>query len=270
MRIAREGWKMTTHTNGTNSCASRTARTGRPSRVAGVLVILVAMGLASCSDDIVCPDDTIIVAPAITASIVESRLAAGDHTSVGVLCVADPLPNDFAVFISGRQIDDVALVLPLALHAALEDDDIVWQHGQDCSLRVITDVGVATATEVVPGAFAVEPPSDIAVTDTLNLSWSSADGADYYAVRCVIRSARDDSLVLERSVVDTTVSFGPDDITLSGSASGWVRATAGPLPDGGTDGNIAGEGWGFFAVSYYDSLCLFEFSVTEEVTVSPR
>ncbi len=245
-------------------------RGARARRVAGVLAVLVAMNLASCSDDIVCPDDTIVVAPAITATVVESRFAAGDLTSVDVLCVADPLPNDFAVFVSGRQIDDIGLVLPLALHAALEDDDIVWQHGLDCSLRVITDVGVATATEVVPGAFAVEQPADITVIDTLDISWDPAEDADYYTVRCVIRSARDDSLVLERSVADTTVSFGPDDITLAGSASGWVRATAGPLPDGGTDGNVTGEGWGFFTVSYYDSLCLFEFSVADTAPTSPR
>lgn len=232
--------------------------------------MLVAMSLASCSDDIVCPDDTIIVAPAITASVVESRLAGGDRTSVDVHCVADPLPNDFAVFVSGRQIDDIELVTPLALRAMLEDDDIVWQHGLDCSLRVITDVGVATAIEPVPGAFAVEPPADITVADTLSLSWAPADDADYYTVRCVIRSARDDSLVLKRSVVDTTISFSPDEITLPGPASGWVRATAGPLPDGGTDGNVTGEGWGFFTVSYYDSLCLFEFSVADTATTSPH
>ncbi len=239
-------------------------------RAAVVLAVLVAMSLVSCSDDIVCPDDTIIVAPAITASVVESRLAGGDRTSVEVHCVADPLPNDFAVFVSGRQIDDIDVVSPLALRATLDDDDIVWQHGIDCSLRVITDVGIATAIEPVPGAFAVEPPTDITVTDTLNLSWAPADDADYYTVRCVIRSARDDSLVLERSIADTTVSFGPDDITLAGSASGWVRATAGPLPDGGTDGNVTGEGWGFFTVSYYDSLCLFEFSVADTAPASPH
>ncbi len=232
--------------------------------------MLIAMSLVSCSDDIVCPDDTIIVAPSITASVVESRLAGGDNTSVDVLCVADPLPSDFAVFVSGRQIDDIGLVLPLALHASLEDDDIVWQHGFDCSLRVITDVGVATATEPVPGAFTVEPPADIAVTDTLSFSWTPADSADYYTVRCVIHGARDDSLVLERSVADTTVSFDPDDITMAGSASGWVRATAGPLPDGGTDGNVTGDGWGFLTVSYYDSLCLFEFSVADTAPASPH
>jgi len=237
-------------------------------RAAAVLAILVAMSLVSCSDDIVCPDDTIIVAPAITASIVESRLADVDRTSVDVHCVSDPLPNDFAVFVSGRQIDDIELVTPLALRATLEDDEIVWQQGLDCSLRVITDVGVATAIEPVPGAFAVESPPDITVADTLSISWEPANDADYYTVRCVIRSARDDSLVLERSVVGTTVSFGPDDITLPGSASGWVRATAGPLPDGGTDGNVTGEGWGFFTVSYYDSLSLFEFSVADTAAPS--
>ena len=104
-------------------------------RAAVVLAVLVAMSLVSCSDDIVCPDDTIIVAPAITASVVESRLAGGDRTSVEVQCVADPLPNDFAVFVSGRQIDDIDVVSPLALRATLDDDDIVWQHGIDCSLR---------------------------------------------------------------------------------------------------------------------------------------
>jgi len=252
------------------SCTRETTLDGRVSRVAGAVMILVAMSLASCSDDIVCPDDTIIVAPSITASIVESRLADGDHTSVDVRCVADPLPNDYAVFVTGRQIDDIEIVSPLALLAMLDDDTIVWQHGVACSLRVITDVGVATATELVPGAFAVEQPADITVADMLRLSWEPAADADYYTVRFVIRGARDDSLVLQRSVVDTAVSFDPEEIALPGVASGYVRAVAGPLPDGGTDGNLSGEGWGFFTVSYYDSLCLFEFTVADTAPASPR
>ncbi len=247
-----------------------TTRSAHASRVTGAVMILIAMSLVSCSDDIVCPDSTIIVAPSITAAVVESRLADGDHTSVDVRCVADPLPNSYAVFVTGRQIEDTEVVSPLALLATLDDDTIVWQHGLACSLRVITDVGVATATELVPGAFAVEQPASITVADTLNLRWGPADDADYYTVRFVIRGARDDSLVLQRSVADTAVSFGPDDIALPGVASGWVRAVAGPLPDGGTDGNVTGEGWGFFTVSYYDSLCLFEFTVADTAPPSPH
>ena len=229
----------------------------------GVVAVLVATSLVSCSDDIVCPGETVVVAPSITAAVVQSRLTGGDHTSVTVHCVADPLPGDFAAFVSGRQITDVDITSPLALLATLDDDDIIWQHGAVCSLRVITDAGVATATELVPDAFAVEPPEDIAITDTLSLSWEPSDNADYYTVRWVIHGAGNDSLVLQRSVTDTVVSFDPDDITLAGTASGWVRATTGPIPDGGTDGNITGEGWGFFTVAYYDSLSVFEFSVAD-------
>jgi len=246
---------------GTRRTRSSARRTVTASLFMMVLIVLV-LCIASCSDDIVCPDDTIIVAPSITAAVVESRLVAGDHTTVDVRCVTDPLTDDFAVFVTGRQIEDVQLDSPLALVASLEETDIIWQHGQECSLRVITDSGVATAIEVVPGAFAVEPPGDLSLGDTLRFRWSGSDNADYYTVRCVIMGARGDSLVLERSVTDTTAAFAPDEIDMAGSAAGWVRATTGPFTDGGTAGNVTGEGWGFFTVSYYDSLCLFNFEVT--------
>lgn len=226
-----------------------------------MMAALAALSLASCSDDIVCPEDTLIVAPAITASVVESRLAEGDRTSVSVRCVATPLPDEYVVFVSYQRLWDIEVETPLALVATLDTTSIVWQHGVGCTLRVNIDTEFATATEVVPGAFEVEPPADIALGDTLRLSWTSADDADYYTARCIIRDARGDSLVLVRSVADTTVTWIPDEVEMAGMASGWVQASTGPFTDGGTDGNITGEGWGFFTVSYYDTLCLFDFEV---------
>ncbi len=254
---------MTSLTSGTTPHTGRKSGTRRASRLAAAAAILIAIGLASCSDDIVCPGDTVVIAPSITASVIESRLASGERTLVSVHCVADPLPDQFVVFVTGREITDVELDFPLALVATLDDTAVVWQHGQGCSLRVNTDAGLSTATEIVPGPFSVQAPEDISLGDALTFAWEPSDSADYYTVRCVIRGARNDSLVLMRSATDTTVSFDPDDITMTGIASGWVRATTGPFPDGGSDGNITGEGWGFFTVSYYDSLCLFEFSVND-------
>ncbi|MCD4689830.1 hypothetical protein K8S17_00045 [bacterium] len=225
--------------------------------------ITLTLGMTACSDDIVCPETAADITPAITASIVETRLAGGDMTLVTVRCVSDPLPATFVVSVSGRDISDVDVTSPLGLIATLEDSNIVWQHGQICSLRVTTDGGmIASSAELVPGAFAIETPPDISLGDTLAFAWTTSIDADYYTVRCVIRNARDDSLVLERSVTDTTVAFAPEDVTMAGSISGRVTAVAGPFPDGGTDGNILGVGWGFFTVSYYDTLNLFEFEIT--------
>jgi hypothetical protein len=230
---------------------------------AAIAALVLTMSLASCSDDIVCPGGTTITAPSISGAIVESRLPGGDSTVASVRCVSDPLPDEFAVFISGRQLLDIAVESPLSLLATLEDDDIIWQNGQGCSLRVTTDAGLATASVSVPGAFSVAAPADVALGDTLTITWRPSDGADYYTVRCVVRSAREDSLVLERSITDTVVVFEPDDISMAGAASGHVRAVAGPYPDGGSEGNVSGRGWGFFTVAYYDSLCLFGFSVND-------
>ncbi len=235
----------------------------RPVRSAAcaILAFLLACSLVSCSDDIVCPTNTMVIAPSIAGSVLESRLADGDSTVVRVRCLADPLPDEFVVFVSGRELDRVDLISPITLVASLDDDDIVWQHGQGCSLRVNTETGLSTATEDVPGGFSVRQPAEIALGETLRVTWTPSEGADYYDVRCVV-SATGDSLVLERSVPDTVVMFGPDEVTLAGTVAGWVRATAGPFPDGGTDGNVSGVGWGYFTVSYYDSLCLFESAVT--------
>ena len=75
------------------------------SRVAsGGVVFLALVTLVGCSDDIVCPLNENEGDPFIGASVLETRLAGGVHTSVRVFCTSDPLPGMFIVSVSDRSI----------------------------------------------------------------------------------------------------------------------------------------------------------------------
>lgn len=250
-----------------NSCGTG-LRTGRAFAASVGAVLLTVALLAGCSDDIVCPVDESDGDPFIGASILETRLAGGDHASVRVFCTSDPLPAIFVVSVSDRSISEISVGDPLGLIATLEEDAIIWQNGQHCSLKVTTEWGFATAGEPVPGPFSVTQPADVSLGDTLFVGWMSAEDADYYRVECVIKGARGDSIVLSKATTGTTAAFEPADITLPGELGGKVVAVAGPYPGSGTDGNIAGGGWGYFTVSYYDSLSLFELTVADTANIA--
>ena len=46
------------------------------------------------------------------------------------------------------------------------------------------------------------------------------------------------------------VTFESDDLPFTGDLTGVVEAVAGPFPEGGSEGNVKGDGWGFFTSSY--------------------
>ncbi len=232
-------------------------------------VLLAATLLPGCSDDIVCPLDENEGDPFIGASVLETRLAGGDRVSVRVFCTSDPLPGIFVVSVSDRSISEISVGDPLGLVATLEEDAILWQNGQVCSLKVTTEWGFATAGEPVPGAFSVVQANDVALGDTLFVEWATAEDADYYKVECVIRGARGDSIILSQTTTGTNAVFEPAEITLAGELDGKVLAVAGPYPGTGTNGNVVGAGWGYFTVSYYDTLSLFGLTVADTARVAP-
>lgn len=239
------------------------------SKVASGGVVFLALAiLVGCSDDIVCPLGGNEGDPFIGASVLETRLAGGVHTSVRVFCTSDPLPGMFIVSVSDRSISEITVGDPLGLVATLEEDSTIWQNGQVCSLEVTTEWGFATAEEPVPGPFSVVQPGGVSLGDTLFVEWAMAADTDYYEVECVIRGTRGDSLVLSQTTTDTTAVFEPDDITLAGELEGRVMAVAGPYPGSGSDGNVTGGGWGYFTVSYYDTLSLFELTVADTADIA--
>ncbi len=250
-----------------NSRGAGSRAGGAAAAFAGVVFLTVAF-LAGCTDDIVCPIDVDEGDPFVGASVLETRLAGGDHASVRVFCTSDPLPAIFVVSVSERSISEISVADPLGLVATLEEDAIIWQNGQICSLKVTTEWGFATAGEPVPGPFGVTQPAGVSLGDTLFVGWLSAEDADYYRVECVIRGARGDSLVLSQTTTGTTAVFEPADITLAGELGGKVLAVAGPYPGSGTDGNVVGGGWGYFTVSYYDTLSLFELTVADTAGIA--
>jgi hypothetical protein len=138
----------------------------------------------------------------------------------------------------------------------------VWQPGTQCSLKVTTNYGFAAASEAVPSGFAVTAPETVLLGAPLTLTWTPADGADYYTVTATL----DDGGIgsgIAAAVRETTVTIAPEAIPSAGVVLGCVVAVAGPFPEIGSGGNIDGAGWGFFTVAYHDQASVFEVTVAD-------
>lgn len=244
--------------------------TTRASRRAGVskwplaAAVAFAAALAGCSDDVVCPDGAADGRPYVSATVVETRGADGERTSGTVFCSADTLPAFLIASVNGRDFPNVVPDGALGLTATLEDDAVTWQPGSACSLRVATDYGIASASAIVPGSFAVSAPEDIELGEALTLSWTASASADYYAVVATLTGARaPETVQLYAATRDTAVTIAASGITIAGTIAGRVRAVAGPFPDGGEASNVSGAGWGFFTVAFSDTAGAFEVTVND-------
>jgi len=231
-------------------------------------MFLIAGG---CSDDVVCPegvqDD---VLPHISAHATQGSDGRAEWTYAEVVCSADPLPSLLITFINGRELSGVETSGDLGLVRTLDDDVVIWQPGTRCSLEVTSDYGYATATVVVPEAPSVTAPAGIAIGDTLKIEWPAIGGADYYRVTGTFMEARGavdpgdrDMLAFSVTTRDTTTAFTTDSIASPGEFLGVVEAVAGPFPEGGMEGNISGDGWGFFTMRYSDAGSVFTVTLSD-------
>lgn len=225
--------------------------------------LALAAAAAGCSDDVVCPVDTAPdLTPFVSARVVEATLARGDTTWAQVSVTADSLPSILFVSINDRQIDTVTLDEDFGLVVSLEEDVIVWQPGTRCSLKVTTNYGFATSSEVIPSGFAVAAPETVLLGEPLVLRWFPADNADYYRIRWSLGGAEGECEITA-TVRDTSVTIEPEEIPFAGIVQGYVEAVAGPFPETGTEGNIGGAGWGFFTAAYRDPASAFEVAVAD-------
>ncbi len=235
--------------------------------VAAVAVLL----LTGCSDDLVCPE--LQQTPYISAIVVQESAGGDESTHAELVCTADPVPTGFAAFLNGIPLPAVVRPDGLGYLATLDDDEVLWSPGTQCLLQVSTNHGDAGVTVVMPDAAAVAGPAEIALGDTLKLSWRSVANADYYEVSAVLapdagasmRGARGrrDTLALSATTRDTFAVFLPQSIVSTGVVSGFVATVAGPFPEGGAAGNISGDGWGFFSLRYWDSGSTFDTTVSD-------
>ena len=245
-------------------------------RITPLVAVATALVLlsAGCSDDIVCPEaGPAGTVPYISAQVLQNSDGPDEWTRAEVVCTADPLPSLLIAFINGRMLPLVELPDGLGLLAVLDDDTVLWQPGTRCSLGVTTNYGYATAAVVVPAAAAVTAPTEISLGDTLKLAWRSVADVDYYEVSAVLipdagaarRGAPGsrDTLALSAATRETFAVFLPGSIVSTGVVSGFVVTVAGPFPESGAVGNIAGDGWGFFSLRYMDPGSAFDVVVSD-------
>ncbi|MBD3367110.1 MAG: hypothetical protein GF405_02905 [Candidatus Eisenbacteria bacterium] len=229
-------------------------------RVTAITLLLVAFGAGGCSDDITCPDaDDAAARPSIRAFVRQTTLGS-PATTATITVGADPVPSLLIASVNYRDFGEPELIDGPLLRATMEEEQVVWQPGTPCTLRVSTDSGFARAPAVVPEAASVSAPATVSLGDSLALHWSLSADADYYAVRAVVRSGPD-SLVIETTTVDTSLVIAAQDLSMTGELAGVVSAVSGPLPAQGSSGNVTGEGWGFFSVSYETGDSSFEVEV---------
>ena len=253
---------------GVASWSNHMTRRFVPFAAAAAAVLLLAGG---CSDDVVCPEGVQDgVVPHISAHVMQGSDGRAEWTHAEVVCSADPLPSILIAFVNGRELSGVGTSGDLALVRFFDQDVIVWQPGSVCSLEVTSDYGYATAAAAVPEAPLVSAPAALTIGDTLRLHWPAATGADYYRVMGTftdspVSADRGDreTLAFLTTTRDTAAAFTTDSIASPGEFVGVVEAVAGPFPQGGTEGNISGDGWGFFTLRYSDAGSAFTVALSD-------
>ena len=228
--------------------------------VAALAAAIVAV--AGCSDDVTCPE------PGPDALYVSGMLEVngdgrGESTRVEVFCSADPRPDVLVVLVNDRALSVEEATGGLGFVATLEDTVVIWQPGTECLLKVIPPGSFASATVTIPSSFAVTAPAQVALGETLKIIWDPSDDADYYVLSAILDGGSRDQVELSATVAETSVTFLSTDLPFPGEIVGRVEAFAGPFPEGGSEGNVTGEGWGFFRASYHDAASAFELEVTD-------
>lgn len=223
---------------------------------AGLVICLAAavVAAAGCSDDVTCPEQVSEdPLPLVLAEVVEVE-GDGAGTTVVLYCVADPLPTALAGAVNDRALDTIGPATPLGLEASLADTRVVWVPGTPCTLDVQIDGSAfATADARVPGPATVTAPGAITLGDSLALSWTAADDADHYSIVVSLDTGAGDPIVKTGTSLTESFVLDAEDITEAGTLTGYVAAISGPFNDGGEDGNVSGDAWGFFTVSYRDA-----------------
>jgi len=225
--------------------------------------VLLAAALAGCSDDVVCPelvpDEANVYITARLTQVSDDAGGRVESAHAELVCTSDPLPATLIAFINGRELSDVGPSEGLGLRASFDDDEVLWVPGVSCSLGVTTNLGYATSVTLVP--YAAEPvaPLESIVAESLTITWDAAGGADYYRVTATlvpgayVRGGQRDTLEFEMKTESPSVTFVPDDLPFTGDLTGTVESVAGPFPEGGSEGNVEGDGWGFFTTHYSNS-----------------
>ncbi len=242
-------------------------RANQRARIVAAFLLSAALAAAiiaaaGCSNDVTCPE------PGPDALYVSGMLEVngdgrGESTRVEVFCSADPRPDTLAVLVNDRPLSVEEATGGLGFVATLEDTTVIWVPGTECLLKVIPPGLFASATVAIPSSFAVTAPAQVALGEALRVFWDPSEDADYYVVSAILDGASREQVELSATVAETSVTFLSADLPFPGDIVGRVEAIAGPFPDGGSEGNVTGEGWGFFRASYYDAASAFEVEVTD-------
>jgi hypothetical protein len=250
-----------------NTAPRAARRATKRARIVAASLLSVALAAAifaaaGCSDDVTCPE------PGPEALYVSGLLEVkgdgrGESTRVEVFCSADPRPDTLVVLVNLRTLAVEEAPGGLGFVATLEDTVVIWQPGTECLLKVIPPGLFASSTVALPSSFAVTAPAQVALGETLRVFWDPSEDADYYVVSAILDGGSRDQVELSATVAETSVTFLSADLPFPGDITGRVEAIAGPFPDGGSEGNVTGDGWGFFRASYRDAASAFEVEVTD-------
>lgn len=226
--------------------------------------IALVLAAAGCSDDVVCPDFSPEALPFVSASVEEHDDSTGTETEVSVFVTAAPLPYNLAVFVNGTGINTPGIAQEPGLLRTFSSDLVAWQPGLACSLSVTTNYGHATAGVTVPESPEVSAPAAITVGEPLPLEWPPVGDADYYRLTAmVIVAAPPGTTELVYATSETSLVIGAQELGEAGTVTGHVAAVAGPLIESGAEGNVSGDGAGFFTVSYHGGSGEFDVVVSD-------
>ena len=161
---------------------------------------------------------------------------------------SDPLIDDAKVTVNGITLEKIEWVSPLYPYGLwYRNTTSTLAYGATYNLSIDCEIGKAEASATMPGGFTIDAPEQIFINSPLAVSWTKASNADFYVVDLWYWDFEGDEDV-DTSIVTTDLEliFSGKLFPHYGKISLYVKAINGPVPKPDSQGNVKGDGFGFW------------------------
>jgi len=160
---------------------------------------------------------------------------------------SDPLIDDANVTVNGITLKKEEGYIQPFYGLWFEDTSALLANGVTYNLKIDCEIGKAEASATMPGGFTIDVPEQIFVNNPLAVSWTRAGNANFYVVDLWYWDLEGDRSI-DTSIVTTesTIVFPGRLFPHYGDISLYVKAINGPVPKPDSQGNVKGDGFGFW------------------------
>lgn len=176
-----------------------------------------------------------------------------DNVYIDGVVIANPIPEFNYFKAAGIKFDDSFAFRNGPGYIDFDNTQPITSGYNPLTIEVNTSIGTVTGTVALPGSVNsvnLNVTDSLAIGQSLTVSWNNT-GADFYEISAEFqyRDAEQNwhYIPLDTVTTSTSVTYPATIFTRDGEIEIWdIEAVNGPFPSAGMEGNMTGEGSGFF------------------------